>query len=396
VSRITFDYTPAIHQGAGIGRLTRELGRALLQLQSPHTFSFFVMGRPGDDVPLSSIMYTAQLPLRVTQHNDRWLYRLWFRSRLPLPVQTFSGACDLYHATDFVLPPVRGRAPTVLTVHDLSFERDPDSASPRLIPFLKRVVPDSARRATHIVADSNATAHDLTELYGIPPAKITTIYSGASERFTPYSGSFFEERRRTAILRRYKIGDAPFVLTVGTMQKRKNHLRLVQAFAKVIAQHPSLSSLNPPLPTQLVIAGGKGWLYDDVLAEVKVLGLEDRVKFIGYVEDSDLPHLYRAARVFAFPSIYEGFGIPPLEAMACGVPVVTSNASSLPEVVGDAGLQVNPFDVDALAHALDTALHDEGWRAQAIELGIARAKQFTWHSAAEQLMAIYDEVIGNR
>jgi glycosyltransferase involved in cell wall biosynthesis len=313
-----------------------------------------------------------------------------------LPVQTFSGSCDLYHATDFVLPPVRGKVPTVLTVHDLSFERDPDSASPRLIPFLKRVVPDSARRATHIVADSNATAHDLTELYGIPPEKITTIYSGASERFSPYSGSFFEERRRGSILRRYKIGDAPFVLTVGTMQKRKNHLRLVQAFAKVIAQHPSPSSLNPPLPTQLVIAGGKGWLYDEVLGEVKTLGLEDRVKFIGYVEDSDLPHLYRAARVFAFPSIYEGFGIPPLEAMACGVPVVTSNASSLPEVVGDAGLQVDPFDVDALAHALDTALHDEGWRAQAIERGLWRAQQFTWHIAAEQLVAIYDRLLEKR
>jgi glycosyltransferase involved in cell wall biosynthesis len=396
VSRITFDYTPAIHQGAGIGRLTRELGRALLRLRSSHEFSFFVMGRPSDDVPLSSLMYTAQLPLKVTKHNDRWLYRLWFRSRLPLPVQTFSGSCDLYHATDFVLPPVRGKTPTVLTVHDLSFERDPDSASPRLIPFLKRVVPDSARRATHIVADSNATAHDLAELYGIPPAKITTIYSGAGDRFTPYSGSYFEERRRSAILRRYQIGDAPFVLTVGTMQKRKNHLRLVQAFAKVIAQHPAHSTQHAALPTQLVIAGGKGWLYDEVLAEVQALGLEERVRFIGYVEDSDLPHLYRAARAFAFPSIYEGFGIPPLEAMACGVPVVTSNASSLPEVVGDAGLQVDPFDVDALAHALDTALHDDGWRAQAITRGLTRAKQFTWHGAAEQLMAVYESVMGNR
>lgn len=400
MARITFDYTPAIHQGAGIGRLTRELGRALLKLSSPHEFSFFVMGRPADDVPLSSLMYTAQLPLKVTRHSIPWLYRLWFRSNIALPVQTFSGVCDLYHATDFVLPPQRGRVPTVLTVHDLSFERDPDSAPPPLIPFLKRVVPDSARRATHIVADSKATAHDLTELYGISPEKITTVYSGAGERFTPYTGSYFEERRRTAILRRYKIGDAPFVLTVGTMQKRKNHLRLVQAFAKVIAQQsqiPNLQSSNPQsLPTQLIIAGGKGWLYDEVLAEVKTLGLEDRVKFIGYVEDSDLPHLYRAARMFAFPSIYEGFGIPPLEAMACGVPVVTSNVSSLPEVVGDAGAQVDPFDVDALAHALDIALHDEVWRAQAIENGIARAKQFTWQSAAEQLMAVYERVIGKQ
>ncbi len=387
MARITIDYTPAIHQDAGIARLTREIVRAVLALGSPHEFSLFVMGRPAPGVPLSNLMNTRELPLRVSRMNDRWLYRLWFRANLRAPVQLFSGPCDLYHATDFVLPPLRNGTPGVLTVHDLSFERDPDSAPPRLIPFLRRVVPDSARRAAHIIADSRATARDLAALYDIPAEKITVIYSGVDGRFTPYQDTLYMQRRRAYVLKKYGIGDAPFVLTVGTLQRRKNHLRLVQAFAKLISAR---SAAHAPL---LVIAGGKGWLYDEVRAEVQRLGLGERVRFIGYVEDMDLPHLYRAATVFAFPSTYEGFGLPLLEAMASGVPVVTSNVSSLPEVVGDAGLQVDPLDVDALARALEQALNDEVWRRHCIARGLARAAQFTWQRAAEQLLAVYERVL---
>ena len=171
------------------------------------------------------------------------------------------------------------------------------------------------------------------------------------------------------------------------MQPRKNHLGLVRAFAKLRTQ-PLISN-----PCNLVISGGKGWLYDQVLREVRTLGLNERVKLIGYADDEDLPALYRAAAAFVFPSFYEGFGLPPLEAMACGVPVVTSNTSSLPEVVGDAGLAVNPHDVDALANALNTALTDETWRAQAITRGLERAKTFTWQRAAEQLLGVYERVM---
>jgi glycosyltransferase involved in cell wall biosynthesis len=316
---------------------------------------------------------------------------------MPMPVQQFSGPCDLYHATDFVLPPQKKGVRTVVTVHDLSFERDPDSAPPSLIPFLKRVVPGSARRASHIVADSHATARDLETLYAIPSEKITVIHSGVEPRFSPYRGTLFERRRRAGVIKRYGLGDAPFILTVGTMQRRKNHLRLVQAFAKLLGTRDGRLETNRNLQSlvpNLVIAGGKGWLYEDVHAEVTRLGIEDRVKFIGFVEDADLPHLYRLASVFAFPSIYEGFGLPPLEAMACGIPVVTSNASSLPEVVGEAGLQVDPLDVDALATALDKALYDDAWRAVAIEHGLMRAQQFTWHKAAHQLLGVYDKVLG--
>jgi glycosyltransferase involved in cell wall biosynthesis len=384
MARITIDYTPAIHQFAGIGRLTREVVRALLRLDAPHHFRLFCMGRPRayGIAELSGLVASApHASMAVTPLNDRWLYRLWHRARLPVPVEMFSGQSDLYHATDFVLPPVMPGKRTVLTVHDLTFERAPDAAPPQLLRFLKRIVPRSVRRATHLIADSQATANDLTALYDAPPERITVIYSGVDARFSPLDAP---SPALDALRRKYALGDAPFALTVGTLQPRKNHLTLARAFAQVVRRLPNF---------HLVIAGGKGWMYDDVTAEVARLNLNDRVRFIGFVDDADLPDLYRAARVFAFPSLYEGFGLPPLEAMACGVPVVASNASSLPEVVGDAGLLVDPLDVDGLAEALTQAAADDAWRAQAITRGLARARQFTWTRAAEQLLAVYDAIL---
>ncbi|MFN3706047.1 MAG: glycosyltransferase family 4 protein [Thermoflexales bacterium] len=385
MAQIVLDYTPAIHQSAGIARLTRELARAVLQLNRAHTICLFVMGRATRATPIDNVINTRQLPLCVSPFSDRWLYRLWFRANIPLPVETWAGHCDLYHATDFVLPPLRAQTRSVLTIHDLSFERVADAAPPRLLPFLKRVVPQSVKRADHIVADSHATARDLQALYGVPPERISVVHSGVESRFTPYSDTLFMQRRRAYVLHKYRLGERPFVLTVGTMQRRKNHLRLVQAFAELVRQWRTDAAL--------VIAGGKGWLYEEVFDAVQQLRLRDRVHFIGFVEEADLPHLYRAAAVFAFPSLYEGFGLPVLEAMACGVPVVTSNTSSLPEVVGDAGLMVDPLDVDAMAEALARAWHDAEWRSQAIRKGIARAQMFTWQRAAEQLLDVYHRVL---
>jgi glycosyltransferase involved in cell wall biosynthesis len=372
MARILIDYTPAVRQSAGIGRLTREVTSALSELSSPHQFTLFCMGKSGAP---------AQTPFanRVTPLTDRWLHRIWFRANVAVPVELFARErCDLYHATDFVLPPTLRGVKTVLTVHDLTFERDPDSAVPTLLNFLRRVVPASARRADHIIADSFATAHDLQELYRVPADKITVIHSGVHPRFSPAPAV-------SAIRSKYNLGDEPFALTVGTMQKRKNHLTLVRAFARMIERASQ--------PIKLVIAGGKGWLYDEVLREIEKLNLQSRVKLIGFVDDADLPDLYRASRTFAFPSLYEGFGLPLLEAMACGVPVISSNVSSLPEVVGDAGLQVPPTDIGALSDALYTASFDEAWRVAAIARGIERAKQFSWHTAAQQLLAVYDRVL---
>ena len=398
MANITLDYTPAERQTAGIGRLTREVTKALLSLRTRHEFRLFVMGRgptadhkpptvdKGKPAPVSGRL-PAVSPIIRTPLSDRNLHRLWFRLGLRLPVENLCGSCDVYHATDFVLPPTRPRTRTVLTVHDLTFERDPGSAVPSLLTFLRRVVPASARRAHHIVADSYATARDLTELYQIPPDKITTIHSGVDFRFTTLTrGTAAQESRE--IREKYKLGPQPYLLCVGTLQKRKNHLNLVRAFARVLRDWPA----GPP--PNLVISGGRGWLYEEVVAEVAALGLGQQVNFIGFADDVDLPALYRHARAFAFPSLYEGFGLPLLEAMASGVPVVTSNVSSLPEVVGQTGLMVDPYDVEALAAGLDKALRDEHWRAFAMEAGQKRAQQFTWRRAAEQLLEVYDKALG--
>jgi glycosyltransferase involved in cell wall biosynthesis len=314
--------------------------------------------------------------------DDIWLVRVWHRARLPLPVNWLTGPIDLFHSPDFTLPPVRRGTRTLLTVHDLSFIRDPESATPVLRHYLNAVVPRSVARADHVLADSQATRADLVELYRTPAEKISVLYSGVHESFRPVT----DPATLAAVRARYGLGDAPFVLAVGTLQPRKNYVRLIQAFAAISNLQPLTSNLH------LVIAGGKGWRYDAIFAEVEKLGLRDRVLFPGFVADADLPALYSAARVLAYPSIYEGFGLPMLEAMACGTPVVTSTASCMPEVAGDAALLVPPTDVDALAAALDRALTDEALRADLIAKGRARARQFSWAKSAQQLLGIYHAV----
>jgi len=275
------------------------------------------------------------------------------------------------------LPPVRRGTRTLLTVHDLSFVRDPASAAPGLRDYLEVVVPRSVARADHILADSAATRSDLIELYRTPPEKITVLYCGIHAAFRPVS----DAQTLAAVRDRYGLGSAPFILAVSTLQPRKNYTRLIQAFARL-----------PDQSTNLVIAGGKGWLFETIFSEVERLRLRERVIFPGFVADADLPALYSAARLLAYPSLYEGFGLPMLEAMACGTPVVASTASCLPEVAGDAARLVSPTDVEALAAALDQVLTDEALRRDLAAKGHARAGQFTWEHAARQLLATYREL----
>ena len=377
--RVGFDATSAVRQGGGIGRYTRELLRALAAADTLSNYRLFFASRshPHPLPPLPSNFHVTPLPL-----DDIWLVRVWHRARLPLPVNWLTGPIDLFHSPDFTLPPVRRGTRTLLTVHDLSFIRDPESATPVLRHYLNAVVPRSVARADHVLADSQATRADLVELYRTPAEKISVLYSGVHESFQPVT----DPATLAAVRARYGLGDAPFVLAVGTLQPRKNYVRLIQAFAAISNLQPRTSNLH------LVIAGDKGWRYDAIFAEVEKLGLGDRVRFPGFVADADLPALYSAARVLAYPSIYEGFGLPMLEAMACGTPVVASTASCMPEVAGDAALLVPPTDVDGLAAALDLALTDEALRADLIVKGRARARQFSWAKSAQQLLEIYRAV----
>jgi len=386
VARIGIDYTAAIHQQAGIGRYTRELVAALTSRpplpvgegESADEFVLFVAGAKGKLPPAPPGCRYAPSILSERDHA-----RLWHRLKLPIPVELWTGGIDLFHATDFTLPPTTGRTRAVLTIHDLAFEKYPDETMPGMLDFLRRVVPDSARRADHIIAVSEATRRDIVDLYGIPEVKVTAIPHGVSPRFAPDRPQLLllqgegSQMAKSGVREKYRLPDAPLILTVGTLQPRKNHVRLIQAFAQI----------DPD--ARLVIAGGKGWGYDQALAEAARLKIAERVIFTGFVDDGDLPDLCRAATVFAYPALYEGFGLPVLEAMASGVPVVASNASSLPEVVGDAGLLVDPLDVAALADALGRALADSALRASLRERGITRAREFTWGRAAQLTREVY-------
>jgi glycosyltransferase involved in cell wall biosynthesis len=374
--RVGFDATPAVRQGGGIGRYTRELLRALGEVDIATDYRLFYAAPAGESRQALPAL-PANFSVRHLPFDDVWLARLWHRAQLPLPVEWITGRLDLFHSPDFTLPPTRRGTRTLLTVHDLSFVRDPDSALPVLRAYLNKVVPRSVARADHVLADSAATRADLMALYGTPPEKISVLYSGVNPVFQPVR----DPARLAAVRARYGLGAAPFILAVGTLQPRKNYARLVQAFAQ-----GSLPEAN------LVIAGGKGWMSDAIFAEVERQRLGSRVIFPGFVADDDLPALYSAAAVLAYPSTYEGFGLPILEAYACGTPVVTSIAACLPEVAGEGALLVPPTDVAALAEALTRAYGDSALREQLVRAGAARVRQFSWHASARQLVALYRQL----
>ena len=373
---IAIDYTPALEQGGGIGRYTRELVSALAQIDNRSDYRLFAAGQRRDRLPgLPGKNFTW----RPSSISVEWYARLWHRARLPIPVERWVGNVNLYHATDFTLPPTRKHTRTILTVHDLSFVRAPETAVAGLRAFLNKVVPRSINRADHVLADSEATRNDIIELYGAPPEKISVLYSGVDSRFAPVTDRTVLDAMRA----RNGIGERPYILSVGTVQPRKNYVRLVETLAAL--DHPDID---------LVIAGGKGWLNDPLYQRISELGLEERVRLIGFAADDDLPALYSGAEAFVYPSLYEGFGLPPLEAMACGTPVVASNVSSVPEVVGEAGLLVDPMSVEAICEAVERVLDDQSLRESLREKGIEQAGLFTWKKAAEQLRSIYDWLLG--
>jgi glycosyltransferase involved in cell wall biosynthesis len=371
---VGLDYTAAAHQTAGIGRYTRELVQALAATSTDYKYRLFVADANNATYPA---LPGPNFTFYSTRLTERWLARLWYRLRLPLWVESWTGPLDLFHAPDFVLPPVRPGTRTIVTIHDLSFLREPETVMPGMMAHLNQWVPLSVKRADHVVTVSAATRQDLIELYQTPPEKISVLYHGVTPDFKPVKNV----EKLTAVRQKYGLGDCPFILSVGTLQPRKNYRRLIQALAKL-----------DPVPL-LVIVGSKGWNYEDVFSEVTRQGLTGRVHFPGFVADADLPTLYSAASLFVYPSLYEGFGLPVLEAMACGTPVVASNRSALPEVVGEAGLLVDAKDVAALAAAVSRLLGDATLSQQLAQAGQAQAAHFTWPKMALELVNLYQQIL---
>jgi glycosyltransferase involved in cell wall biosynthesis len=379
--RVLLDAGPAVHQSAGLSRYAERLAAHLLRfVPGDLDLTLFYNAHSGHTLPPS----LHRLP-SVTLPLGQVAWRLGALASqvagLPFPpVQRAldrAGAPALYHATEHLLP--RVQAPTVLTVHDLIFERYPEHHTHRNVAFLRAAMPRFVRAADAVIAVSEHTKRDLVDIYGTPPAKIAVVYEGIDPAFRP------APPEKTARVRAAYSPDAPYLLMVGTLEPRKNHATALRALAHLTREG---------CPHHLVIAGGRGWLFEPVRDLVARLGLAGRVRFAGYVPDADLPALYAGAACVLLPSLYEGFGFPVLEAMACGAPVVCSNASSLPEVAGSAALLVSPEDDAALADAVRLVLTQPALAAAMRARGLTQAARFRWERCAAETLAVYRSVAG--
>jgi glycosyltransferase involved in cell wall biosynthesis len=308
-------------------------------------------------------------------HNARWRVipspRLWTVGRLSLELAMRPP--DVLFVPAHSLPPVLPRA-SVATVHDLGYLHFPGE-HPRMTRWLRRQSNAwSARRATRVIAISGATRDDLIRREGIDVSKISVVRHGHAPTFRPIDDTALLE----GVARRHGL-DGRYLLFVGTLQPRKNLARLLAAFDLLAATDPSIS---------LALVGAQGWHPERLTRALAGLRSRDRVRVLGYVDDADLPTLMSGAVALAFPSLYEGFGLPALEAMACGTPVLASTTSSLPEVVGDAGLLVDPLDVDAIAAGLARLVADDALRGELRDRGLARAASFTWARAAQETLTV--------
>jgi glycosyltransferase involved in cell wall biosynthesis len=339
--------------------------RELLALGDAHRFRlYFNQGPPPGLFDMSTEQRVIPFP------------RLWTHARLSW--EMIAHPPDLLFVPSHVLPLAHPRR-CVVTVHDLGYLYHPQAHTRFQNVYLRWSTRYNARAAARVLADSQATRQDLIRHYRIPPEKIVVVYPGRDETLAPVT----DPAALAAVRERYGL-PSPYLLYVGTLHPRKNLARLVQAFASLPRE------LVPGL--RLVLAGQKGWLYDEILDQVELLGLSDRVVFTGYVPDADLPALLSGALAFVFPSLYEGFGFPLLEAMACGTPVVCSDVSSLPEVAGDAALLVDPLDVEALAGALRRLAVDGDLRRDLVERGFQQAQRFSWRRCAEQTLEVLEQV----
>jgi glycosyltransferase involved in cell wall biosynthesis len=362
-----------IGYAAGIAQYATQLTRALARLDTPTDDRYVVLrGRRGGDVALDggSKQLQARHCLTPPHHRlERWTLPVDILSRRPTP--------QVLHSVDHVAP-AWGPWRSVVTLHDLTFVLYPETQTPAARAYYA-AAGESARRAHRVIAVSQRTAADATRLLGVDPARLRVIHEAASEAYQPRP---WAELAPLAA----RLGfdpDRPYLLAVGTLEPRKN-LPLV---------FEVLALLRRRLPLQLLVVGGRGWLDEAIFEAHARSGVQEAARFVGPLPGPELAVLYSHAAVFVFPSLYEGFGLPPLEAMACGAPVVSSNAGPLPEVLGAAALLLPPRDPRLWAQAIERVLEDPPLAADMRQRGRARAAQFSWERAARATRAVYHEAL---
>lgn len=360
---------------SGIGQYIVHLARWLPRLDPTRVYT--ILHSRKDRVDLADAPNARRFNLWTPSHNRF--------EQFSLPLELARARFDLLHSPDFIPPlhtlpfPVRGRHRRVITVHDLTFLRYPQFLTAESRRYYNDQIARAVNIADHILADSHATKADLIDLLGVPADKITVVWLAPDERFTPQPAHSIRPG-----LDRLGVPDN-YLLFVGTFEPRKNVAGLLSAYRILLDR----DTRAPPL----VIAGRRGWLFDETMAHIERLDLREHVIFLETPPDDDLVALYNGAAVLVLPSYYEGFGLPVLEAMACGAPVVISDRGSLPEIAGDAAIVVDPDDTGTLAAAIERVLCVPDLSAQLRQKGLARAAEFTWERCARETLAVYQHVI---
>ena len=356
--KVCIDIQSVIKKPTGVGHYTLELVRALAALtdHSDITLSYFNFLGKYSCLDLFPNQQIQIMPGRVYA-------QLWKKFHFP-PMDWLLGKFDVYHFPNFCLPPMtKKKGKYIITVHDLAFIRYPDSIEPKNLSFLQKELPRSLKLADKIITVSDFTKKELVELCEVSEDKVVVVNEGVNDRFKKTNE---------------KTIDLPesYILAVGTLEPRKNLEGLIKAFHNANLKNH-----------KLVIAGGKGWFYDGIFRLVERLDLLEKVIFMGYVSDDKMPELYARAELFVFPSFYEGFGLPPLEAMACGTPVVSTRF----EALGDAACFIDPKDIKSISDGILKVLKEPKEYANK---GLEQAKKYTWKKTAEDTLKLYKEVCG--
>jgi glycosyltransferase involved in cell wall biosynthesis len=372
--RIAYDGVPLIGERFGIGHYTHELIRAVARAE-PRGKCVVIYPWPVN--PLRPLTRVAFEEVNVEAPSPGFPARLRRRVReklgTPPPLETLVGPVDVFHATNYLLThPVRA-ARRVVSIHDLTLLTSPQWHPAERLREMSAGLRASAQAADRIIAISRTTRDDVIEHLGVDPERVTVVPLGVAPSFRPRPA-----QEVAAELAPLGLAPGSYLLFLGTIEPRKNLGRLLDAVVRLG------SDVGP-----LVVAGADGWGNDELSPRLAELGRRGRVRGLGYISGSLRVSLLAGARAFVFPSLYEGFGLPALEAMACGTPVVTSNVSALPEVVGDAGLLIDPLDVDALADAIRRLWTDEALRGDLSARGLARARRFTWDQTARLTLEVY-------
>lgn len=367
---VSVDIQAAIAQRAGVGRYVKCLVERLPSYADGDELRAFCFDFKRNGIPFELHDAEARcnhwVPGRIVQ-------RAWRTLDWP-PYNWFAGKADVYHFTNFIRPPLTyGRS--VISIYDVSFLRFSEAAEPGNLAYLTRHIPDTVRRADAIITISEFSRREIIELLGVPEDRVHAVYPGMDHAIHRPAPEAIEAARRELGL------DRPYILFVSTVEPRKNIPFLVDVFDQLDG-----------FDGDLVVAGMRGWKVEPILAHMARAKRAAQIRYMDYVEDRLLPGLYAGARAFAFPSLYEGFGFPPLEAMACGTPVVASTGGSLPEVLGEAAHILAPDDLDGWVEALNGLLTDESVREEYVARGLKQVGSYTWDRVASRTWEIYREV----